>query len=134
LLPGLVLDTHATIWYLEASPRLSARALAAIQTALTAAEPIHVSTLTIVELTDLVEKGRFPVAFLDRLLVELRRQAPELVVTPMDLATAEVVRTISGTVIRDMPDRIIAATAVSLGLPLVTRDQHIQSSGITVIW
>jgi PIN domain nuclease of toxin-antitoxin system len=29
---GLVLDTHATIWYLEGSPKLSAEALAAIQT------------------------------------------------------------------------------------------------------
>ena len=131
---GLVLDTHATLWYLEGSPRLSAAALAAIQAALAAAEPLHVSTVSIVELTYLVEKGRFPVSLLDQLLVELRRPAPELVVTPLDLATADVLRTVSGTLIRDMPDRMIAATAVALGLPLVTRDQQIQASGITVIW
>ncbi|WP_437730494.1 hypothetical protein [Sorangium sp. So ce1335] len=29
----------------------------------------------------------------------------------------------------DMPDRIIAATAVSLGVPLVTRDGKIGASG-----
>ena len=34
----------------------------------------------------------------------------------------------------DMPDRIIAATALSLGLPLVTRDGRIRDSGIRTIW
>ena len=33
-----------------------------------------------------------------------------------------------------MPDRIIAATALHLGLPLITRDQRIQSAGIKTIW
>jgi predicted nucleic acid-binding protein len=33
-----------------------------------------------------------------------------------------------------MPDRIIAATALHLGLPLVTRDLRIQASGIPTIW
>lgn len=131
---GLVLDTHSTIWYLEGSPRLSAGALAAIQAALTAGDPVHVSTVTIVELTYLVEKGRFPMALLDQLLIELRRPVPELVVTPLDLATADVLRTVSGAIVRDMPDRMIAATAVALGLPLVTRDRQIQASGIAVIW
>ena len=131
---GLVLDTHATIWYLEGSPRLSTRALSAIQTALAAGDPVHVSTVTIVELTYLVEKGRFPVALLDQLLHELCRSVPELIVTPLDLEMAVELRTISGAVVRDMPDRMIAATAVALGLPLVSRDRQILASGIAVIW
>lgn len=130
---GLVLDTHATIWYLEVSPKLSATVQTAILAALNAGDPVHVSTVTIVELTYLVEKSRFPVAILDQLLVELRRPNPELLVTPFDLATAEVLRTVP-TSIRDMPDRMIVATAVALGLPLATRDQQIQASGIPIIW
>lgn len=35
-MPGLLLDTHAAIWYLEESPRLSATAPSAIQAALAA--------------------------------------------------------------------------------------------------
>jgi len=131
---GVVLDTHATIWYLESSPRLSARALAAIQAALAAGETVHVSTVTIVELIYLVEKGRFPVSLLDRLLVELRKPNPELVVAPLDLSIAEALRNVPGSLVRDMPDRMIAATAISLGLPLVTRDRQIQASGVPVIW
>jgi predicted nucleic acid-binding protein len=34
----------------------------------------------------------------------------------------------------DMPDRIIAATAVTLGLPLVTRDGKIAQSGVQTVW
>jgi len=33
-----------------------------------------------------------------------------------------------------MPDRIIAATALHLGLPLVTRDQRIAAAGIKTVW
>jgi predicted nucleic acid-binding protein len=34
-----------------------------------------------------------------------------------------------------MPDRIIAATALQLGLPLITRDEAIRRSGVVpVVW
>lgn len=34
----------------------------------------------------------------------------------------------------DMPDRIIAATAVCLGLALISKDRKIQLSGAKTIW
>ena len=34
----------------------------------------------------------------------------------------------------DMPDRIVAATAVQLGIPLVTADAQIHASGTPTIW
>jgi predicted nucleic acid-binding protein len=33
-----------------------------------------------------------------------------------------------------MPDRIIAATALALGLPLVTRDRKIRAADLETIW
>jgi PIN domain nuclease of toxin-antitoxin system len=33
-----------------------------------------------------------------------------------------------------MPDRIIAATAMHLGLPLISRDSKIQVSNVHTIW
>lgn len=41
---------------------------------------------------------------------------------------------ISRATINDMPDRIIAATALRLNLPLVTRDRKIQAAQIQCIW
>ncbi len=35
---------------------------------------------------------------------------------------------------KPMPDRIIAATALHLGLPLVTRDRRLQAAIIQTIW
>jgi PIN domain nuclease of toxin-antitoxin system len=33
-----------------------------------------------------------------------------------------------------MPDRIIAATGLIMGLPVISRDRKIQSSIVTTIW
>ncbi|WP_336389855.1 PIN domain-containing protein [Scytonema hofmannii] len=34
----------------------------------------------------------------------------------------------------DLPDRIIAATALYLGVPIISRDNKIQLSSINTIW
>ena len=57
-----------------------------------------------------------------------------LVVQPADEAVAQAVYKIPRDIAPDMPDRIIAATALHLGLPLVKRDRRLQNSGIKTIW
>ncbi len=37
-------------------------------------------------------------------------------------------------VVPELPDRIIAATALYLGLPLISRDRAIQQASIEVVW
>jgi predicted nucleic acid-binding protein len=34
----------------------------------------------------------------------------------------------------DMPDRVIAATAAALGVPLVSRDAKISASAVQTLW
>ncbi len=34
----------------------------------------------------------------------------------------------------ELPDRVIAATALLLGVPLITRDLQIQSSAVETVW
>jgi predicted nucleic acid-binding protein len=48
---------------------------------------------------------------------------------------AETLSKISRSVVADMPDRIIAATALHLGLPLITSDSGIRKlKNIKTIW
>ncbi len=53
---GVVVDTHAIIWYLLNSPKLSDNAIKAIDSA----EKIYVSVVSIVEIIYLQEKGKIP--------------------------------------------------------------------------
>src|SRR5689334_16629348 len=103
-----VLDTHAAIWYLESSPNLSVPARQAIQTAIAAGKPVFISAVTLVELTYLIEKGRFPHTLFDRMLGLLRQPTSGFRVAPLDLATVAALPSVPGAIVRDMPDRIIA--------------------------
>jgi predicted nucleic acid-binding protein len=115
-------------------PRLSAAALAALETAEKAGSPILIPSITLVEISYLVEKGRIPKLAWTRLLRALRDDASALTLAPLDLAVAVALPKVSRATVPDMPDRIIAATALALGLPLVTRDHKIKLSNITSIW
>jgi PIN domain nuclease of toxin-antitoxin system len=57
-----------------------------------------------------------------------------LTAVSLTLDIAETLRGIPRAHIPDMPDRMIAATAVALGVSLVSRDQRIQSSAVPTIW
>lgn len=131
---SLVLDTQAIIWYLDDSTRLSQAAGDAIQDAITAGFAVYVSAVTIVEITYLVEKGKLTTTQHTNLLAVLHDSNSGVRIAPVDLRVAEQVGTIPRSDVPDMPDRIIGATALQLGLPLVTSDAKLQASGITTVW
>jgi len=129
-----VLDTQTAIWYLLGPKKLSPTALHAIRQALSKGHPVHISAISIVEVIYLVERGRLPFDALQKLGGALSDSASGMVVAPVDAAVAETVQKVSRDAVPDMPDRVIAATALHLGLPLVTRDRRIRSAGIKTIW
>ncbi len=129
-----VLDTHAALWYLLDSEKLSRAALLAIEKAERSGDPVYVSAISLVETVYLIERGRIPANALSLLLRQSKDKQSALRVVPLDSDIAEAVERVSRSAVPDMPDRIIAATALHLNLPLVTRDQRIQSAGIQTIW
>ncbi len=131
---GLVVDTHALIWYLTASPRLSRTALTGMEDTIAAGDPVYVPAICLVEITYLIEKGRLPPVTAVRIAERLSQPESGLVVAPLDRDVADQVGKISREQIPDMPDRIIAATASLLGLPLVTKDGRIRSGAIATLW
>lgn len=129
-----VLDTHAAIWYVFSRKKLSADALRFIQRSLNSGKPAYISAISLIETIYLIERGRIPLEAIQRLEAGLRDPASGLLVAPVDADVAEAVHRVPRDAVPDMPDRIIAATALHLGLPVVTCDHRIQSSGIPTIW
>ena len=127
---GVVVDTHTAIWYLLQSPKLSKTA----QKAIDSASKIYFSSVTIIEIIYLTEKGRIPQLALTRLLNALNQQLGDWQVVAIDLDIALSLTKIDRQVVPEMPDRIITATALYLNLPLITCDTKITASIVQTIW
>ena len=101
----------------------------------TSGEYIFISAITLVEMRYLVEKNRIKAMVLTRVEQELDEPDPMIIATSIDRTISEALASIPRVIVPDMPDRIIAATALALGLPLVTRDTEIRRlTNVTPIW
>jgi PIN domain nuclease of toxin-antitoxin system len=129
-----VLDAPATIWYLLDTKNLSERVFSLIDGAAASGVPTYISAVSLVEVVYLVERGRIAADAFERFVRELNQDRPAFKVIPLDYDVAGALRSVPRDVVPDMPDRIIAATALHLGLPLVTRDCRLQAAGIQTIW
>jgi len=130
-----VTDTHALIWYLYAMPELSANAKNYMDNAAASGGYIFVPTISFVEITYLAEKGRLGANVLPRINAAI--QTPNSVLKPIELSHQLTITLsqIPRQIVPEMPDRIIAATALHLNLPLVTKDHKIQAlQNIQTIW
>jgi PIN domain nuclease of toxin-antitoxin system len=131
---GVVVDTHAFIWYLLDPGRLSQTARDALADASAKGDRIFIPAIVLVEICYLVDKGKWGPQDLDTLVDALNDANSGFVIAPLDQQTALWVRNVDRSTVPDMPDRIIAATALSLGLPLITRDGKIRASNVITIW
>ena len=132
--PSAVIDTHAVIWYLNADARLSNRAKTFLEDATQRSMPVFISSITLIEIIYLQEKGKIPAGTLVRLENALRVQDSVLQVADLTTAVAMAVSRVSRDDIPDMPDRIIAGTALHFGVPVISRDGKIKSSLLATIW
>jgi PIN domain nuclease of toxin-antitoxin system len=129
-----VADTHTVIWYLFADQRLSARALQSIRQAATRGNQIGFSSITLAEIVYLTEKNRLPGTTLASILQAISTAGAVLAEVPFDRYIAQSMAQVDRQQIPDLPDRMIAATALYLGVPVISRDRQIQSSSIPSIW
>lgn len=131
-----VSDTHSLLWYLNDSTKLSDDALSAFEQSERSGSQIYVPAIVLIELRYLVEKGRDISESDFRLIIsELNNDSSALTFAPLNQQIAESIEQIPRLTVPDMPDRIIAATALTLGLPLISKDSQIRKlTNVKVIW
>lgn len=129
-----VTDTHALIWAATGDLRRLGRAARRFFEQVEADRAaLYVPTITLVEIGEALQRGRIqlPIGFeiWTRGLISTGRYH----VADLTLAIAHQAQGLFA--IPERGDRLIAATAVELGCPLITRDPEIaRVAGLEVIW
>ena len=129
-----IADTHTVIWYLSGSPLLSEKAKNAIDRAADQGFYVGVSVITLVEIVYLIEKNRIAPDLLSRLVSILKNPDQVLIEVPLDSEIVQLMPKIPRSDVPDLPDRIIAVTALQIGVPVITKDSKIQSAKLKTIW
>jgi PIN domain nuclease of toxin-antitoxin system len=129
----ILLDTHVVLWLAFDQTRISKKARAAIEAARENSEGLAISDITLLEIATLERKRRITLrSTLETFLTEVEAR---FIVLPI---TARVcVRAIGlGPSYPDDPaDRVIGATGLVEGIPLVTADTAIRrSKELPTIW
>ncbi len=129
----ILVDTHVVVWLAFDQAHLSKAAKTAINEARQRGEGIAISDITLLELAVLSNKGRIRLDIsLESFLSEVEAR---FVVFPITGRTCVRALALPGTYPKDPADRIIGATALVEGLPLLTADREIRrSKALTTIW
>jgi len=130
----IVLDTHALVWWAVGDRRLSARALRAIRGAAKDGA-VFASTISVMEIATALRRGRLTLSIpLGQWLADLRA-LPELRFEPVSAEIAALAGSFDGAMHGDPANRIIAATARSLGARLVTADERLRGlPDVVTVW
>jgi PIN domain nuclease of toxin-antitoxin system len=129
----ILLDTHVVIWLAQDYERISAKAQAAIRDARKKERGLAVSCITLVEIARLASHGRI------RLTPDAETVLSEVedhfIVLPITRNIALQAFELPERYPPDPADRIIGATALIEGIPLITADQAIRKSrAVATIW
>lgn len=129
----ILLDTHVVIWLALEPGRISKRARAAIQETRQRGEGLAVSDITLLEIATIENKGRIKLnASLEAFLAEIEARFIVLPITGRICVSA---LALPAAYPRDPADRVIGATALVQGLPLITADDGIRrSKTLKTIW
>jgi len=128
----ILLDTHVVIWLAGVPTKLSRKARAAILQG-RAGDGIGIAAVSLWELAWLAQNGR--VRFAGTIDSFVRECTTKLVVFPITAEIAVRAAQFPVDFPKDPQDRLIGATALVSGIPLVTADEKIRTSkAISTIW
>jgi len=128
----IVADTCVVIW-LASDPGVLSKAATAAIVAARKDGGVAISDITLYELAWLIQNGRITVAnSLETFLAEV---AARFIVLPVTASIARLATEFFAPYPSDPMDRLIGATALDCGVPLLTQDKAIRKSkAVPVIW
>jgi PIN domain nuclease of toxin-antitoxin system len=129
----ILVDTHVVAWLAFDPARLSKNARAAIDDARENGEGLVISDITLLELAALASKRRIRLDIsLESFLGEVEAR---FIVLPISGRACVRALALPATYPKDPADRIIGATALVEGLPLLTADRAIRRSrAVHTVW
>ncbi|CAB1074826.1 twitching motility protein PilT [Alkalispirochaeta odontotermitis] len=130
----IVLDTHAWIWFISTPNLLSKRAKKAADTGVQE-KSILISSISAWELALLVAKDRLRLTLDAADWITKSESLPFIQFVPVTNSIAVKSVNLPQPLHSDPADRIIIATALSMGAPLVTKDKKLLDyAPIKTIW
>jgi PIN domain nuclease of toxin-antitoxin system len=129
-----VADTHTALWHLFDDPRLSRAAGSFIDSAAAGRKQIALSAISLAEVVYLVEKNRLPVSAYEELVNALADPEHVLTEAACTAAVIAAMRRVPRLQVPDMPDRIVAATAIYFDVPVLSRDHRIRGADLKTVW
>jgi PIN domain nuclease of toxin-antitoxin system len=128
----IILDTHALLWAIADSRKLSRTADAAIRRS-RQVDGLAISAITLWELASLLARGR--IRGYGTIESSLNRLVEGVTVKPITPEIAALAAQFPDDFPHDPADRLIGGTARAEGLALVTRDESIRKSPLLkTIW
>ncbi|MBN2374536.1 type II toxin-antitoxin system VapC family toxin [bacterium] len=130
----ILLDTHVWLWWVSSPEMLPPKAKLVLDKAMKD-KNIFISSISVWEIALLVEKGRLTLSMNVQDWIAKSERLPFINFVPIDNAIAMKSVLLSKPFYNDPADRIIIATAIILGIPIVTKDLRIINfSDVQTIW
>lgn len=130
----IVLDTHVWVWWVSGSTPLSPKARRLIGDGVQQ-NAIYLSSISIWEVAQLANRGRLQLTMGVADWVAKSEALPFVHFVPVDNTIALKSVQLPDPLHSDPADRIIIATALTLGFPLATRDERIaRYPHVRTIW
>ncbi len=125
-----VTDTQCLLWHLSEDRRLPRSVRRVLDAAEDGRAQVIVPSIVLVEAVFLLQRQKVKEDVLTKLFELSEQPDANFYVTPLDLAVVQALCSFGPAAVPELSDRIVAATALALGLPLLTTDSAMIDSGL----